>query len=119
MNPGCLISKANSFQHNAPYFENAQRINALDTAWSKGSSKIQEQVYVAALCLCVRDEQKVMERVKTGSSGIYCGRNVRLSEVTVMILLLPTSIILLLIEGDNCHSSLTVDWTFPLNELVG
>lgn len=55
MTPGCLISKLNSFQHNTPYFKNAQRISALDTAWSKGSSKIQEQVYVTVpVFLCER-----------------------------------------------------------------
>lgn len=61
----------------------------------------------------------MMERVKIGSSGIYRSRIVRLSEATVVIWLLSTSFILLLIEGDNCHSSLRVDRTFPLNELVG
>ena len=72
-----------------------------------------------SLCFCVRDEQKVMDRVEIGYSGMYRIRNVRLSEATVVILLLPPSIIVLLIEGDNCHSILRVDQTFLLNELVG
>lgn len=72
-----------------------------------------------SLCFCVRDEQKVMDRVETGYSGMYRIRNVRLSEATVVILLLPLSIIMLLIESDNCHRILRVDRTFPLNELVG
>lgn len=72
-----------------------------------------------SLCFCVRDEQKVMDRVETGYSGMYRIRNVMLSEATVVILLLPPSIIVLLIEGVNCYSILRVDQTVPLNELVG